>query len=85
MNIVINKYITTPDYTEKTYLPGASSGVSLCSFFIVVGPPVVTAGASISLVFLVGNAVLKTLLEIMTWKEKKTKINERLSKWCKGK
>lgn len=66
MNIVINKYITTPDYTEKTYLPGASSGVSLCSFFIVVGPPVVTAGASISLVFLVGNAVLKTLLEIMT-------------------
>lgn len=66
MNIVINKYITTPDYTEKTYLPGASSGVSLCSFFIVVGPPVVTAGASISLVFLVGNAILKTLLEIMT-------------------
>ena len=66
MNIVINKYITTPDYTEKTYLPGASSGVSLCSFFIVVGPPVVTAGASISLVFLVGNAINKTLLEIMT-------------------
>ena len=39
MSKTLNKYITALDYADKTLLvlSGASSGVSLCSFFTVIG------------------------------------------------
>ena len=62
-----NKYITVLDYTDKTLLVilGASSSVFLWSFNTVIGTPVGIASTSISLVFLIGNRVVKMFLKII--------------------
>lgn len=47
-------------------MSGWSAGASLCLFATVVGAPIVRASAaSISLVFLTGNEILKMYLKIM--------------------
>ena len=63
----LNKYITVLDYTDKTPLAilVASSGVFLWSFNTVIGTPVGITSASISLVFLIGNKVVKMFLKII--------------------
>lgn len=63
----LNKYITVVNYTDKILLvlPGASSGVFLFSSNPVIGTPVGIASTSISLVFLIGNRVVKMFLKII--------------------
>ena len=74
VSIVTNKYITALDYAAKTLLvlSAASSGVYLCSFVTVIELPVGIASTIIGLVFLVGNAILRTFLKLMTKKERYT-------------
>ena len=56
-------YKNTPslDYTYNTFLalPGTSSGVFLCSFTTIIDASVGIASASISVVFLVSNGIVK--------------------------
>lgn len=78
---VINSYITAFDGAGKTMhiLPGASSVVSIFLFVIAVCAPVgiatasIASASSISLVFLVGNGILKTFLKIIKRKRSKGK------------
>ena len=83
MSKTLNKYITVPDYADKTLLvlSSASSGVSLCPLFTVIGTPVEIVSASISLVFLVNNGTVKMFLKTMVMK----KINiDRLFYWLEA-
>ena len=76
-----DKYITALDYLDKTmflfffFLSGAGSGASLFSFDTVIGTLVSIASASISLLFLINNGIVKFILKTM--ERKKTNI-ERL-------
>ena len=62
-----NKYITALDYAGKTLLllSVASSGVFLHLFTTITGTPVGNKAASISLVFLISNEVIKMFLKTM--------------------
>lgn len=75
-----DKYITALDYLDKTmflffFLSGAGSGASLFSFDTAIGTLVSIASASISLLFLINNGIVKFILKTM--ERKKTNI-ERL-------
>ena len=72
----LNKYIAVLDYAHRNLfvLSGVSSDVSFCSFAIANGASPGLAYASISLVFLAGNGVLKMNLE--TIKDKETNKEE---------
>ena len=50
-------------------LSGASSGVSLCSFTSIIGTPLGIASASISLVFLISNGIVKIFLKTIERKK----------------
>lgn len=67
MSKTFNKYIIVLDDADKTQLvfSGARNGVSLGSFTTVTGAAVGIAGASISLVFLTGNGIVKMFLKII--------------------
>ena len=67
MSNTLNKYITAFDYADKTFfvLPGASSSVSLCLFTTVIGTLVEITSASISLVFLISDGIVKIILKAM--------------------
>lgn len=66
-----NEYVTALDYAHNNsfVLPGAGSGVSYFSFITVVGTPVGIANASISLVLLIINGILKMLLKTIRRKK----------------
>ena len=53
------------------FCSGTSSGISLCSFFVVISAPVNIASASISLAFLVGYGILEMFLKAMGKKRTK--------------
>ena len=74
-NTLINKYITALDYADKTLmvLSGATSGVSLCLFTTIIGTPVGITSASISLVFLIGNGIVRMYLKTMRRQKKDRK------------
>ena len=80
MSIVLKKYITALDYADNILFVswGASSGVSICLFTIVIGAHVRILGTSISLVFLVCKKFLKTSLKTM---RKLKKNKEKLFYW----
>ena len=74
-NTLINKYSTALDYADKTLmvLSGATSGVSLCLFTTIIGTPVGITSASISLVFLIGNGIVRMYLKTMRRQKKDRK------------
>ena len=71
MSKALNKYITALDSDERTLLvlSDAGSGVSLCSFTTITGTRFGIASASISLVFLITNGIVKMFFEA-TWRKK---------------
>lgn len=73
MNKILS-YITALNYADRILLilSGASSDVSLFSFMIVTGRSGEIAAASISLVFLVTNGIIKFFLKTMKRKKVKT-------------
>ena len=75
MSKKIDKYITPLKYTDKTLLvlSDTSGAVSLFLFNAVIGTPVGIESASISLVFLINNAIVKMLL--------KTKKKSEYEEW----
>ena len=72
-NTLINNYITALDYAGKTLmvLSGATSGVSLCLFTTIIGTSFGITSASISLVFLISNGIVRMYLKTMR-RQKKT-------------
>ena len=69
----INKYIVAFDYADKVFITlSASFGtLSIASYATVVGISAGIAGASLTLIFTVTIAVVKTLLNITRKKKKK--------------
>ena len=69
----ISKYIVAFDYADKLFITlSASFGtLSIASYATIVGIPVGIAGASLTLIFIVTNGVVKTLLNITRKKKKK--------------
>ena len=69
------KYVTTFDYIDKILivLSATSSGVSIISFTSIVGAPVGTASASLTLFFSLTTGKVKKLLNI-TRKRRKSMI-----------
>ena len=69
----VSKYIVAFDYADKVFITlSASFGtLSIASNATVVGIPAGIAGASITLIFTVTTAVVKTLLNITRKKKKK--------------
>ena len=63
----LNKYTTALDFVEKALvlLSGAGSGVSLFSCTTAIGTLVGVASASVSLVFLISNGIVKMFLKTM--------------------
>ena len=68
-----SKYIVAFDYADKLFITlSASFGtLSIASRATVVGIPVGIAGASLTLIFTIATAVVKTLLNITRKKKKK--------------
>ena len=68
----LNKYVTTFDYIDKILivLSAASSGVSIISFTSIVGVPVGTASASLTLIFFLTTGIVEKLLNITRNKKK---------------
>ena len=64
--------------TKLLFFSGANSGVFLSSFTSVSGTPVPIASATISLVFLIINGIIKMFLKPMGRKKTNT---ERLLYW----
>ena len=69
----ISKYIVAFDYADKLFITlSASFGtLSIASHATIVGIPVGTAGASLTLIFTVTTGVVKKLLHITRKKKKK--------------
>ena len=67
----LNKYIIVFNYSDKTLLvlPDTGSGVSLFSSITVIGTPIGIASASISLVFLLTNGIVKMFLQTLGKKQ----------------
>lgn len=65
MSDVLNKYITALDYADKILLvlSSASFDCFICSIAAIMSAPVGIVNASISLVLLVRNLILKTFLK----------------------
>ena len=65
LSMTFNNYITALIYAEKGWLvlTGASICISLRSFTIVIGTLVGIKSASISLVFLISNWIIKMFLK----------------------
>ena len=63
MSKTLNYYITAIDYADRTLLvfSGKSSCASIYSFTIANGTPAGIASASISLLFLISNEIVKYL------------------------
>ena len=70
---IISKYIVAFDYADKLFITlSASFGtLNIASHATVVGIPVVTAGASLTLIFTVTTGIVKKLLNITGKKKKK--------------
>lgn len=75
MRKTLNKYITPQDYANRILfvLSGESSGVSLYSFTTANGTPIGVASASISLLFLTSNGIVKMLFKAIRKKNKSEK------------
>ena len=73
MSKSLNKYIASFDYFDKTLivLSATSGGISIASFAIVIGTPVGTASASLSLTFSLSTGLVKKLLKTTRNKKKK--------------
>ena len=71
MSDVLNKYITALDYADKILLvlSSASFDCFICSIAAIMSAPVGIVNASISLVLLVRNLILKTFLKTI-WKKR---------------
>ena len=65
MSKLLNKNVTALDYADKTLLVWSceSSGVSLCLFTTVIATPIAIKIASVSLVFLISNEIVKMFLK----------------------
>ena len=70
---ILDKYVTAFDYIDKILivLSATSSGVSIISFTSIVGAPVGTASASLTLIFSLTTGIVKKLLNITRNKTKK--------------
>ena len=75
MRKTLNKYITAHDYANRILfvLSGESSGVSLYSLTTANLTPIGVASASISLLFLTSNGIVKMLFKAMRKKKQKRK------------
>ena len=73
---VLNKYFIAPSYTDNNLLvlSGASSGVSHCLLTTDIGTTVGIGSASISLVFLISDGVVKMFLTTMGKKKNKQRM-----------
>ena len=80
MRKTLNKYITAHDYANRILfvLSGESSGVSLYSLTTASLTPIGVASASISLLFLTSNGIVKMLFKAMRKKKTKAKKNALL-------
>ena len=68
-----SKYIVSFDYADKLFITLSASfcTLSIASYATVVGIPAGIAGASLTLIFTITTAVVKTLLNITRKKKKK--------------
>ena len=69
----MSKYIASYDYFDKPLivLSATSGNISIASFATVIGTPIGTASASLSLLFSLSTGLVKKLLEIARNKKKK--------------
>ena len=69
----LNKYIVSFDYLDKISITlSASFGtLSIASHATVVGIPIGTAGASLTLIFTISTGVIKSLLQLTKKRRKK--------------
>ena len=69
----MSKYIASYDYFDKPLivLSATSGNISIASFATVIGTPIGTASASLSLLFSLSTGLVKKLLEITRNKKKK--------------
>ena len=69
----LSKYVTPFDYIDQAliFLNATTGGVSICSFTIFVGAPVVIASANFTLIFSLTTEITKKLLNITRKKKKK--------------
>ena len=72
----LNKYLVSFDYLDKIFITlSASFGtLSIASYASVVGTPAGIAGSSLTLIFLIGTGISKSLLTVT--KKRKKKHNE---------
>ena len=70
----ISKYIIAFDYADKLFITQSASfsTLSIASRAAIVGIPVGTAGASLTLIFTITTGVVKKLLNITRKKNKNT-------------
>ena len=69
----LNKYLVSFDYLDKVFITlSASFGTSsIASYAAVVGIPVGIAGSSLTLIFIIGTGLNKSLLRVTKNKKKK--------------
>ena len=69
----LNKYLVSFDYLDKIFITlSASFGtLSIASYAAVVGIPVGIAGSSLTLIFIIGTGINKSLLKVTKKRKKK--------------
>ena len=69
----LNKYLVSFDYLDKIFITLSASFVtlSIASYTSVVGIPAGITGASLTLVFIIGTGISKTLLKVTKKRKKK--------------
>ena len=82
MSKTLSKYITDFDYFNKSLLvlSAASGGVSIALFVAVICAPVDITSANLSLVFSIGNGIVKKTFKKIIKKKKKHNIIDLLSR-----
>lgn len=80
MSKILNRYITTLDYIDQTFLvsPNTSKGVFICVFTTVIHTPIEIASTSVSLVFFICKRFVKMFLKAI---RKKKIYAERMLYW----
>ena len=69
----LNKYLASFDYSDKIFIAlSASFGtLSIASYASVVGTPAGIAGSSLTLIFITGTGITKSLLKVTKKRKKK--------------
>lgn len=74
MRKILDKYITSLDILDRSFLSGATSSVPLLSFATVLFASIAIGKANINLLLLVGNGIFKLYLKIERKRNKHIKM-----------